>query len=248
MKTTLVLFVAVLVACAEPGMSEENKIDPAKMTAPFPGSKSSFHGFDQYDFELEGRGCRVVVPKAVADGKPWVWRAQFWGHQPQVDTALLKRGYHVAYAETGNSLGSPAALAHWDDLYEYLRFEHLFADRPVLEGMSRGGLLIFRWAAQNPDKVACIYADNPVCDFKSWPGGKGVGKGSPGDWKHCLKLYGLTKLFKHPKFLFRIIRRLISIRLDTLHNPFQLLWLTIVYILHTDRSAIGIFQERNNIL
>jgi len=193
MKTVLIVVTAVLVACVEYSMSAENTVDPATLSAPFPGTQSNFHGFDQYDFQLEGGACRVVVPKKVADGKPWVWRAQFFGHQPQVDIALLKQGYHVAFAEVGNSLGSPTAMARWDELYEYLRFEHLFADRVVLEGMSRGGLYVFNWAARNPQKVVCIYADNPVCDFKSWPGGKGVGKGSPGDWQHCLKCYGMTE-------------------------------------------------------
>jgi len=161
--------------------------------ARFAGTKSGFHGFEQYDFELTGGGCRVVAPREAADGKPWIWRAQFWGHEPQFDVALLHRGYHVVYAEVGNSFGAPGALARWDELYEYLRFEHLLADRAVLEGMSRGGLLIYRWAAKNPDKVACIYADNPVCDFKSWPGGKGAGAGSPSDWEQCLGHYGLTE-------------------------------------------------------
>jgi lysophospholipase L1-like esterase len=49
------------------------------------------------------------------------------------------------------------------------------------------------WAARHPDKVACVYNDAPVCDFKSWPGGKGKGKGSPGDWQQWLKVYGLTE-------------------------------------------------------
>ncbi len=194
MNTTWVLTAAVFVACVANSMSEERDVESEGIPSEFPGKMSLFHGFDQYDFSLDGGACRVVVPKGVADGKPWVWRAQFWGHEPQVDIALLKQGYHVAYAETGNSLGSPAALARWDELYEYLRFEHLFSDRPVLEGMSRGGLLVFRWAAQNPDKVACIYADNPVCDFKSWPAGKGSGNGSPGDWQQCLNYYGLSEV------------------------------------------------------
>ena len=35
--------------------------------------------------------------------------------------------------------------------------------------MSRGGLIIYNWAAKNPKKVACIYGDAPVMDIKSWP-------------------------------------------------------------------------------
>ena len=53
----------------------------------------------------------------------------------------------------------------------------------------RDRLYAYNWASQNPDKVVCIYGDAPVCDFKSWPGGKGKGKGSPGDWKSLLKCY-----------------------------------------------------------
>ncbi len=45
----------------------------------------------------------------------------------------------------------------------------------------------------NPDKVACIYADAAVCDFKSWPGGKpknlGKGEGAPAEWENLLKAY-----------------------------------------------------------
>jgi pimeloyl-ACP methyl ester carboxylesterase len=48
--------------------------------------------------------------------------------------------------------------------------EHGFAEKAVLEGMSRGGLIVYNWASANPDKVAVIYGDAPVMDFKSWPG------------------------------------------------------------------------------
>ena len=60
----------------------------------------------------------------------------------------------------------------------------------VLEGVSRGGLYVYRWAKNHPDTVACIYNDTPVCDFKSWPAGKGQGKGAQGEWKRLIKEYG----------------------------------------------------------
>lgn len=155
----------------------------------FPGEKKSFHGFTLYD----NGDTKVVVPHEPADGMPWVWRARFWNHEPAFDIAMLQQGYHVVYCNVTNLLGSPKALKRWDAFYEYLRFEHLFADRMVLEGMSRGGLPVYNWAAKNPEKVAAIYADNPVMDFKSWPGGKGKSDGSPGVWKHCLASYEFTE-------------------------------------------------------
>jgi dienelactone hydrolase len=133
------------------------------------GKKTSFHGFDQYNFPLEGIACRVVVPKKIADGKPWVWRARFFGHEPQFDIAMLKLGYHVVYCDVSGQFGNKEAVNRWNQFYNYLRFEHLFSDRVILEGMSRGGLIVYNWAAANPDKVAAIYADAPVLDFKSWP-------------------------------------------------------------------------------
>jgi len=157
---------------------------------PLPGRKSAWHGYDRYDFRFDGRGAIVVAPKQAAPGTPWIWRARFWGHEPQTDLALLARGLHVAYCDVGGLLGSPKAVARWDAFHALLTTKHGFAKKAALEGMSRGGLIIFNWAAANPDKVSCIYADAPVCDFKSWPGGKGKGKGAPGVWRQCIQAYG----------------------------------------------------------
>ena len=41
----------------------------------------------------------------VADGKPWVWRARFFGHEPQFDIAMLK-GYHVVYCDVWTYLAT----------------------------------------------------------------------------------------------------------------------------------------------
>ena len=148
------------------------------------GKKSAFHGFDCYDFSVAGAACKVVVPKTIADGKPWIWRARFFGHQPQLDKALLQDGYHVAYCDVGNLFGSPAAVKRWDAFYKFLTGEKGFHKKPALEGMSRGGLIIYNWAKKNPDKVSCIYGDAPVCDIKSWP------RKNAKVWAQCLKAYG----------------------------------------------------------
>jgi pimeloyl-ACP methyl ester carboxylesterase len=89
--------------------------------------------------------------------------------------------------------GAPAAVKHMDAFYDVLTGKYGLSKKTVLEGFSRGGLFAFNWAAAHPDRVACIYVDAPVCDIKSWPGGKGKSSGSAGDWKNCLKVYGLTE-------------------------------------------------------
>jgi pimeloyl-ACP methyl ester carboxylesterase len=80
-----------------------------------------------------------------------------------------------------------------DAFYQHLTKDRGLNRKAVLEGFSRGGLFSLNWAARNPDQVACIYNDAPVCDFKSWPGGRGRGKGSPGDWRLCLDAYKLSE-------------------------------------------------------
>ena len=155
---------------------------------------SEWQGFARLDFRLpeDGAKCTVVIPKKAAEGQPWIWRARFFGHQPALDLGLLERGWHLCYCNVSGMFGSPDAVARWDKFHA-LATDLGLSPRPVLEGMSRGGLIIFNWASANPEKVRAIYGDNPVCNFLSWPGGKGEGKGSPGDWKKCLAAYGIDE-------------------------------------------------------
>lgn len=154
------------------------------------GKISEWHGFTRHDFPVDGRNVTVVSPKEAAAGKPWVWHGEFFGHKPAPDVALLKQGFHIVYMSVPDMLGSPTAVKHWNACYEALTTKHGFAKKAALVGLSRGGLYCYNWAAANPDKVACIYADAPVCDFKSWPGGKGKGPGDKHNWKLVIERYG----------------------------------------------------------
>lgn len=161
--------------------------------ASWPGRRATWNGYDQFHFSVAERNCYVVVPKKAAAGKPWVWRARFPHYHAEMDIALVGKGYHIAYLDVAGLFGSPQAVDYGDAFYEYLTKQHGLAAKPALEGVSRGGLFVYNWAAKNPDKVACIYADTPVCDFKSWPGGKGTGLGLDSAWAACLKAYGLSE-------------------------------------------------------
>ncbi|WP_121195539.1 GDSL-type esterase/lipase family protein [Mucilaginibacter gracilis] len=157
---------------------------------PNPEKVSSFYGYVCADFSFNGRNCKVVKPKWAAAGHPWVWRARFWGHEPQADIALLEHGFHIVYCDVAELYGNKEAVNLWDKYYDLMRKAGL-AKKVVLEGMSRGGVYLYNWAAENPKKVACVYADNPVLDLKSWPGGKGKGPGSKADWLKVQTDYNL---------------------------------------------------------
>ncbi|RBQ07889.1 GDSL-type esterase/lipase family protein [Pedobacter miscanthi] len=133
----------------------------------FPIKKSSFYGYECIDFSFKGRSCKVVKPKFAAKGHPWIWRARFWGHEPQTDIALLQNGFHVVYCDVAELLGNSEAIAIWNDYYAMLHKSGL-AKKAVMEGMSRGGIYVFNWAAENPDKVAGVYVDNPLLNVSDW--------------------------------------------------------------------------------
>ena len=102
------------------------------------------------------RRCVVVVPKAAAPGNPWSWQGCYWDHKPQTEVELLRRGFHIAFA-------APDADAQgkvWDAWYKFLTEKHGLAKKAAFVGMSKGGVNAFNWGVVNPDKVACIYADN----------------------------------------------------------------------------------------
>lgn len=153
--------------------------------------ESNFHGFEQINFNLNSTNCKIIRPKKTNKNHNWVWRARFWGHEPQTDIALLERGFHIVYCDVSNLFGSEQAIDRWNGFYTLMTKAGL-SDKVALEGMSRGGLIIYNWAVNNPEKVACVYADAPVLDGKSWPGGFGKGKGSPSDWEKFKAVYNLS--------------------------------------------------------
>lgn len=173
-------------------------------------NKSDWHSFDRYHFRVAGRSAYVVVPAKALRGNPWVWRARFPDFHFEMDVMLLKSGFHVGYVDVAGLFGSPSATKIRDEFYEFMTRNRMLAARPALEGVSRGGLFVYNWAARHPDRVACIYCDTPVLDFKSWPGGRGSGLGSAMAWKQCLEAYAMTesealKYKGNPLDHFRII-------------------------------------------
>lgn len=167
------------------------KVKDADIISAFPLKpvrEFNFHGYKGYVYDHKGVEYYIVKPHQVAEGNPWIWRARFWGHEPQTDVDLLERGFHLTYCDVADLYGSDDAVKRWNEFYK-LAVKAGLNKKAALEGMSRGGLIVYNWAAANPDKVACIYADAPVMDFKSWPMGKGTSNGSERDTKQLYSAY-----------------------------------------------------------
>jgi pimeloyl-ACP methyl ester carboxylesterase len=154
---------------------------------------SQWNGFQKLDFVVAGRACMLVQPKTPAEGSPWIWRTEFFGHEPQGDIALLQAGWHVAYIPVSDMYGAPPAIEIMERFYQHVVAEYKLNARVVLEGFSRGGLYAVNFAAAHPEQTAGLYLDAPVLDIRSWPGGKGKGKGDAHCWQQALAIYGLTE-------------------------------------------------------
>ncbi|MFM7831284.1 MAG: alpha/beta hydrolase family protein [Planctomycetaceae bacterium] len=157
-----------------------------------PGKRSTWNGFVRTDFEVNERPVTVIIPRQPADGQPWVWHGEFFGHRPIPDVALLGRGFHIVYTRCSDLFGDPTAISHWNQVYQTLTDKHGFGPRPALVGTSRGGLYCYNWAAANPLKVSCIFGDAPVCDIRSWPMGQGTGKRSDAEVRKLQAVYNIS--------------------------------------------------------
>jgi sialidase-1 len=172
----IVLFIATCYLTAQ-----AEKVNKAKPT--------HWKGFAIEHLTVSGKQCTLHKPKKAAPGNPWVWRARWPNYHKEVDLLLLKDGYHIAYMGMEGLLGAPKFMPLWESFYETMTQKYKLNKKAAHYTVSRGGLYTYRWARIYPETVACIYADTPVLDFKSWPGGKGKGVGSPGQWRGLLKHY-----------------------------------------------------------
>jgi pimeloyl-ACP methyl ester carboxylesterase len=157
------------------------------------GTPFLWRGFDGYEGVIDGRACKVVVPTAAAPGRPWAWRPEFFDAFAEVDAQVVARGFHLVCIDVTDHYGCPKAMGHGDVLWREMATRFGLAEEFAFIALSRGGLFAYNYAVRFPERVACIYADNPVCDFKSWPAGWGTGPGSVDDWAKCLAVYGFTE-------------------------------------------------------
>ena len=118
--------------------------------------------YDRYSFDLPGveGTINVIAPKAAAPGKPWVFRAGFAARDASVDLALLAKGFHVVTGPVPYNADGPS-LASWNAVYKHL-VENGFSKTPVMEGAGSAAGEVYAWAIANPDKVSCIYGENPI--------------------------------------------------------------------------------------
>ncbi len=128
-------------------------------------------------FAVEGHEAFTILPKATKELKPtpWVWYAPTLPRLPGSEETwmfrkFLDQGIAIAGIDVGESYGSPAGRSLYTALYDHLVEERGFSKRACLLARSRGGLMLYNWAAEHPKSIACIAGIYPVCNLTSYPG------------------------------------------------------------------------------
>ena len=139
-------------------------------------------------FLIQERTAFLILPDKPKTGKPipWVWYAPTLRGLPASSEKwmferFLKAGIAIAGVDVGESYGSPKGRAIYTALHEHLIKKRGLAKEAGLLARSRGGLMLYCWAVENPEKVRCITGIYPVCNIASYPG-----------LKRACGAYGLT--------------------------------------------------------
>ena len=127
--------------------------------------------------KFEGRDAFVIMPKDHTKNQiPWVMYAPTLRGLPNerdegwMIRHFLESGIAVAGIDIGESYGNPQGRKIYTNYHNFLVAEKGFDQKACLLARSRGGLMLYNWAAENPNRVKCIAGIYPVCDLRSYPG------------------------------------------------------------------------------
>jgi len=141
-------------------------------------ARSVQFGSTRLDFAVGDAKGFVVLP-SKAEGRdtiPWVWHAPTLIGSLPSDThdwmyrQLLDNGFAIGGVDVGESYGNPAGRAVYSQYHELVVERYGLSRKACLMPQSRGGLMLYNWAADHPDCVQCIGGIYTVCDLESWPG------------------------------------------------------------------------------
>ncbi|MDO8588840.1 MAG: prolyl oligopeptidase family serine peptidase [Armatimonadota bacterium] len=141
-------------------------------------SWSKKYGYERAEFDVAGdRGFAILPPEDKRRKRmPWVWYAPtFIGMLPNESNGwiagrLLAKGIAICGVDVGESYGNPQGRAAYTEFHKFVVAKFGLSRKPCLWAQSRGGLMLFNWAAEHPDLVKCIGATYPVVDMRTYPG------------------------------------------------------------------------------
>ena len=128
-------------------------------------------------FNFEGNDAFIILPaKDLKSDIPWVLYAPTLRGLPNerdegwMINHFLKAGIAIAGIDVGESYGNINGRKIYSAYHNFLTEKKSLIKKACLLARSRGGLMLYNWAADNPEKVQCIAGIYPVCNLKSYPG------------------------------------------------------------------------------
>jgi predicted esterase len=130
-------------------------------------------------FDIQGHTAFLIMPpeaKSRTTPTPWVWYAPTLlpKHPNKSEKWMfdqwLDQGIAIAGIDVGESYGSPEGRRLYSALFSELTRTRGLSTKVCLLARSRGGLMLYNWAAENADNIAGIAGIYPVCNLESYPG------------------------------------------------------------------------------
>ena len=128
-------------------------------------------------FRVKGHTAFLLLPvqRHPTRTTPWIWYAPTLPGLPGDEEKwmfekFLAAGIAIAGIDVGESYGSPQGRDIYSAFYGELVQERGLSKKACLLARSRGGLMLYNWAADHPSSVACIAGIYPVCNLISLPG------------------------------------------------------------------------------
>ncbi len=129
-----------------------------------------FYGYKRTDFIFQGREAIFVEPSCEKNGK-WMLKTEYFGAFPELEIAMLSRGYCLAYLKNRSRWGTDDDQLAKRDFAEYLHTEYGLSRRCICVGMSCGGFHAVNFASRYPAYVSLLYLDAPLLHMQGWTPG-----------------------------------------------------------------------------
>ena len=128
-------------------------------------------------FKFEDKDAFILMPKKHSElNIPWVFYAPTLRGLPNerdegwMINHFMEAGIAIAGIDVGESYGNIEGRNLYSKFHNFLTQRKKFNHKACLLARSRGGLMLYNWAANNPKKVKCIAGIYPVCNLRSYPG------------------------------------------------------------------------------
>ncbi len=154
----------------------------------YPAEETQF-GAIRINFTVAGNWGFALLPtgKRADNARPWIMFAPtFMDSYPRQDiyeymfSRLLANGFTICGIDVGDTWGAPESRKHYSEFHDFMVQRYGLDRKVCLMPQSRGGAMLYNWAAEHPRDVLCIAGIYPVCDIT-----KSIERIAP--------LYGLTK-------------------------------------------------------